>query len=91
MTSEYTHDIIKIVSEGNNMSLPVAKELKSIRIKNNINLKKVAKENKMSEETLKKYGNNKQPITLKTLEKLLKYYKADSYIFFKKICEYTHK
>lgn len=73
------------------MSLPVAKELKSIRIKNNINLKKVAKENKMSEETLKKYENNKQPITLKKLEKLLKYYKADSYIFFKKICEYTHK
>ncbi len=72
------------------MNLLVAEELKNIRIKNNLDLKEVAKDNNISAKNLQKYEDNQKIITLETLEKLLNYYKADSYIFFKKICEYTH-
>jgi len=68
----------------------IASELKAIRIRNNLRMEDVAKDNEMSLETLRRYEKNAKNVPIKTLEKLLDYYKVDHYIFFKNVCEYTH-
>lgn len=73
------------------MNLNIARELKAIRIRNGLRMEDVAKDNNMSLETLRRYEKNAENVPIKTLEKLLDYYKIDRYIFFKSICEYNHE
>ncbi len=73
------------------MNFNIARELKAIRIRNNLRMEDVAKDNEMALETLRRYEKNAENVPIKTLQKLLDYYKVDHYIFFKNVCEYTHE
>lgn len=68
----------------------IAKELKSIRIKLDYSMQKVAEDNKFTIETLRRYETNCSGLSVEKLEILLKYYNADKDIFFRNICEYMH-
>lgn len=72
------------------MNVAVARELKSIRIKKNLRMEDVAKENDLSCETLRRYEKDAANIPIKTLEKLLEYYKMPPAIFFENVCVYNH-
>ncbi len=69
----------------------IGKELKIIRIRNNLELDKVANDFSLNKETLRRYENNASGLSVERLEELLNYYKANKDIFFKNVCEYMHK
>lgn len=68
----------------------IGKELKIIRIRNNLAIEKVALDFKFSKETLRRYENNASGLSVERLEELLDYYKVEKDIFFKNVCEYMH-
>ena len=68
----------------------IGKELKIIRIRNNLAIEKVALDFKFNKETLRRYENNASGLSVERLEKLLDYYKVEKDIFFKNVCEYMH-
>lgn len=72
------------------MQEAIAKELKSTRIKLGLSMTKVAADNKFNIETLRRYENNCNGLSVEKLIQLLKYYKVNSEIFFRNICEYMH-
>ena len=69
----------------------IGKELKIIRIRNNLKLEDVAKDIKLNRETLRRYENSASGLSVERLENLLNYYGVDSSIFFERICEYMHR
>lgn len=60
----------------------VSTELRKLRAGKNISLKEVANALKMDVGTLSRYENNKNDITLETLEKILDYYNVTLKEFF---------
>ncbi len=68
----------------------IGKELRIIRIRNNLKLKKVADDFKLNQETLRRYENNSCGLSVERLEELLNYYNANKSIFFKNVCDYMH-
>lgn len=69
----------------------IGKELKIIRIRNDLSLEKVALDFKFNKETLRRYENNASGLSVERLEELLDYYNVNKDIFFKNICEYMHE
>ena len=69
----------------------IGKELKVIRIRNNLKLDEVADKLKLNRETLRRYENNSSGLSVERLEELLDYYKVDKSIFFKNVCANIHK
>ncbi len=69
----------------------IGKELKIIRIRNNLKLEDVAKDIKLNRETLRRYENSASGLSVERLENLLNYYGVDSSIFFENVCEYMHE
>lgn len=69
----------------------IGNELRAIRNRCNYTLKDVEKITGIHAQTLSEYENSKVRITVSTLEKIVKSYGLDLYIFFKTIYEYTHK
>ena len=72
------------------MNEAIGKELKIIRIRNNLTIEKVALDFGFNKETLRRYENNASGLSVERLEDLLNYYKVDKNIFFKNVCEYMH-
>ena len=68
----------------------IGKELKIVRIRNDFTLAKVASDLKISIETLRRYENNCNGLSVEKLEELLNYYKIEKSIFFNNICVYMH-
>lgn len=68
----------------------IGKELKIIRIRNDLSLETVANDLNINPETLRRYENASTGLSIERLEELLNYYKADKNIFFNSICEYMH-
>lgn len=68
----------------------IGKELKIIRIRNDLSLEKVANDLNLNPETLRRYENASTGLSIERLEELLNYYKTDKNIFFNSICEYMH-
>lgn len=68
----------------------IGKELKVIRIRNNLKLEEVADELQLNRETLRRYENNSSGLSVERLEELLNYYKVDKSIFFKNVCANIH-
>ena len=73
------------------MQEAIAKELKSTRIKLGLSMTKVSDDNKFNIETLRRYENNCNGLSVEKLIQLLKYYNVNSEIFFRNICEYMHE
>lgn len=72
------------------MNIAIATELKAWRIRRNLDLAQVAKDNNVSYETMRKYEKGQTNISIEFVEKMLDYYKIDMKIFFDNICEYMH-
>lgn len=68
----------------------IGKELKVIRIRQDLSLEEVAKGLNINKETLRRYENNATGLSLEKLEKLLKFYNINTTIFFKNVCENMH-
>ncbi len=68
----------------------IGKELKIVRIRNNMKINIVANDLNLNQETLRRYENNASGLSVERLEELLNYYKVDKHIFFKNICDYMH-
>lgn len=68
----------------------IGKELKIVRIRNNMKINIVANDLNLNQETLRRYENNASGLSVERLEELLNYYKVDKLIFFKNICDYMH-
>lgn len=73
------------------MQEAIGKELKIVRIRNDLSLEKVANDLKINYETLRRYENSSTGLSVERLEELLNYYKVDKSIFFNSICEYMHE
>lgn len=69
----------------------IGKELEIIRIRKNLGRETVAKDLNIHSETLRRYENNSNGLSVERLEELLKYYNVDRSIFFKNLCEYMHE
>lgn len=69
----------------------IGKELKIVRIRNDFTLNKVASDLGLSVETLRRYENNCNGLSVEKLEELLNYYKTKKSIFFNNICVYMHE
>ncbi len=69
----------------------IGKELKITRIRNNLDLDRVANDFELNKETLRRYENNASGLSVERLEKLLNYYNTDKDIFFKNVCDYMHR
>lgn len=68
----------------------IAKELKSLRIKNDLTVEDVCKNVSVNRSTLYKYERNADDLQMKTLFELLHFYGTNEVIFFKIISEYSH-
>lgn len=68
----------------------VAKELKSLRIKNGYTIEDICKNIGINRTTAYKYERDASDMKWKIFEKMLKFYNIDETIFFKVICEYNH-
>ncbi len=73
------------------MNLAIARNLKSLRVERGMRKDDVARDLGVSLETLRRYEKDGKNVTIEFLEKILNYYETDKYIFFKKICEFTHE
>ena len=69
----------------------IGKELEIIRIRKNLGRDIVSKDLNIHPETLRRYENNSNGLSVERLEELLRYYNVDRSIFFKNICEYMHE
>ena len=72
------------------MQEAIGKELKVIRIRNNKSLEDVALKLGINKETLRRYENNSNGLSVERLEELLNYYKVKKEIFFENVCAYIH-
>lgn len=68
----------------------VGNELRAIRSRLHLSLKEAEEKTGIYAQKLCDYENNKVNIKVFTLEKILKAYNTNLYIFFKNIHEYTH-
>lgn len=68
----------------------IGDELRSIRNRYKYSLKILENMTGIHAQTLCEYENGKVKITVFTLERILKAYNMDLFIFFKNIYEYTH-
>lgn len=73
------------------MQNSIGKELKIIRIRNNLKLEDVADSLDINKETLRRYENNSNGLSVERLEQLLDFYKTDKSIFFENVCANMHK
>lgn len=64
----------------------IGKELKIIRIRNNLKLEEVADMLNFNRETLRRYENNASGLSVERLEELLNFYKVDKSNFFENVC-----
>ena len=65
------------------MQKSIGNELKIIRIRNNLKLEDVADSLNINRETLRRYENNSNGLSIEKLEGLLDFYKVDKAIFLK--------
>lgn len=72
------------------MQNAIGKELKIIRIRNNLRLEDVADDLDINRETLRRYENNSNGLSVERLEELLNFYKVDKSIFFENVCANKH-
>lgn len=72
------------------MQNSIGKELKIIRIRNNLKLEDVADSLDINKETLRRYENNSNGLSVERLEQLLDFYKTDKSIFFENVCANMH-
>lgn len=68
----------------------IGKELKVIRIRNDLSLDDVAEKMNINRETLRRYENNSNGLSVERLEELLNYYNVEKSIFFDNVCAYIH-
>lgn len=68
----------------------IGKELKVVRIRQNLSLEYVAEKLDINKETLRRYENNSSGLSVERLEEILKFYNVSISIFFKNVCEYMH-
>mgnify|MGYP000324504258 CR=1 FL=1 len=68
----------------------IGKELKVLRIRNNLSIEEVANNFGLSYETIRRYENGSVDMSIERLEDMLKYYKIDADIFFKNVCANNH-
>lgn len=68
----------------------IGKELKIVRIRQNLSLEFVAEKLNINKETLRRYENNSNGLSVERLEELLNFYNINLSIFFKNVCEYMH-
>ena len=73
------------------MQNSIGKELKIIRIRNNLKLEDVADSLDINKETLRRYENNSNGLSVERLEQLLDFYKTDKSIYFENVCADMHK
>lgn len=73
------------------MQNSIGKELKIIRIRNNLRLEEVADSLNINRETLRRYENNSSGLSVERLEELLNFYKIDKSIFFQNVCANMHE
>lgn len=73
------------------MQNSIGKELKIIRIRNNLRLEDVADNLDINKETLRRYENNSNGLSVERLEQLLDFYKIDKSIFFENVCANMHE
>lgn len=69
----------------------IGKELKIVRIRNDLKLEEVADKLKFNRETLRRYENNASGLSVERLEELLNFYKVDKSNFFANVCADIHK
>lgn len=69
----------------------IGKELKMCRIRNDLTMKNVAEKFGISIETLRRYENDSNGLSVERLEELLNYYKVEKSIFFENVCAEMHK
>ena len=68
----------------------IGKELKVIRIRNNLKIEEVADKLNINRETLRRYEKSSIGLSVERLEKLLNFYKVDKFIFFENVCADLH-
>lgn len=73
------------------MKEAIGKELKIIRLRCNLKLEDVADRFNLNKETLRRYENSANGLSVERLEELLNYYNVDKAIFFNNVCEYMHE
>lgn len=73
------------------MQNSIGKELKIIRLRSNLKLEDVADSLNINRETLRRYENNSNGLSVERLEELLNFYKTDKAIFFENVCADMHK
>ena len=69
----------------------IGKELKIVRIRNNLKLEEVADNLNINRETLRRYENNSNGLSVERLEQLLNFYQVDKAIFFENVCANMHQ
>lgn len=69
----------------------IGKELKIVRIRNNLKLEEVADNLNINRETLRRYENNSNGLSVERLEELLNFYQVDKAIFFENVCANMHQ
>lgn len=68
----------------------IGTELKVIRIRNELRLEDVADKLQLNRETLRRYENDANGLSVERLEQLLNFYNVDKSIFFKNVCANIH-
>lgn len=69
----------------------IGKELKIVRIRNDLKLEEVADKLNFNRETLRRYENNAIGLSVERLEELLNFYNVDKSIFFTNVCAYMQQ
>ena len=69
----------------------IGKELKIVRIRNDLKLEEVADKLNFNRETLRRYENNASGLSVERLEELLNFYKVDKSNFFASVCANIHE
>lgn len=72
------------------MKEAIGKELEILRIRRNLELNDVANALFLNKETIRRYENKAQCLSVERLEQLLEFYDCDRIIFFKNVCENMH-
>lgn len=72
------------------MNINIARELKAIRVRENLRMEDVASNVGIALETLRRYEKDASKITVGFLTKLLEFYHVDDYYFFTNVCDKTH-
>lgn len=73
------------------MKEAIGKELEILRIRRNLELTDVANALFLNKETIRRYENKAQYLSVERLEQLLEFYDCDRIIFFKNVCENMHR